>query len=104
VFIGNKLCDQFISTRKGKSPWSLKALVRRVSEIEHYDIFSSRIFAVEFLEFCPWQWTAQALLTSADSTVQYMVDVMAESHYLIVKLISYWFSTCLQPWQGKEVG
>jgi len=33
-----------------------------------------------------------------------IVEVIAESHYQMLHLISCRFSTCLQQWQGKEVG
>jgi len=34
----------------------------------------------------------------------YMVEVLAKSDMLMQQLISCRFSTCLELWQGKEVG
>jgi len=43
-----ELRDQFIADGNGKPPWSTKASVRTVHEIEYDDDSSSVIFADEF--------------------------------------------------------
>jgi hypothetical protein len=55
--------DQFIAARNGKPPWSMKAFVLTVHEIEHDDVVSSGIFADEFRDTTPWEWTKQGLKT-----------------------------------------
>ena len=98
-----ELRDQFIAARNGKHPWSTKAFVRTVREIEHHDVVSSGIFADEFPEKHPREWTKQALFTLEEATEAYMVEVIAVSQCLKQQLISCRYSTCLQLWQGKEV-
>jgi len=49
------------------------------------------------------EWTKLALIKLAEATESYMVEVIAESHHYKQQLISCRFSTCLLPWQGKEV-
>jgi hypothetical protein len=55
-----------------------KVFVRTVREIEHRDVVSSRIFADEFPDKHPHEWTKQALMTSVEATQEYMVEVTAE--------------------------
>jgi len=38
-----ELRDQFIAARNGNPPWSKKAIVHTVHEIEHHDVISSGI-------------------------------------------------------------
>ena len=80
VGVRRVLCDQFIATRNGKLPWSTKEFVRTVCEIEHHDVGSSRIFADEFHDKHPQEWTEQALITIEEATEAYRVDVIAASH------------------------
>jgi len=56
------------------------AFVRTVSEMEHHDVVSSGIFADEFPDNHPREWTKQALITSEEATEMYMVEVTAEFH------------------------
>jgi hypothetical protein len=72
------LCNEFIPARNGKPPRSTKAIVRTVREIEHLDVVSSGIFADEFSDKRPCEWTKQALITLEKATQTYMVDVTAE--------------------------
>jgi len=74
------LRDQFIASRNGKSPWSTKASLRTVLEIEHHDVVSSGIFADEFDDTGPREWTKQALKTLEEATESYMVEVIPGSH------------------------
>jgi hypothetical protein len=46
--VGRELRKEFITPHNGKPPWSIKAFVRTLSEIEHHDVVSSGIFADEF--------------------------------------------------------
>jgi len=75
-----ELCDQFIAARNGKPPWLTKAFVRTVHGIEHHDVVSSGIFAEQFSDKNPWEWTEQAWTMLQDATESYMVEVIAESN------------------------
>jgi hypothetical protein len=54
--------------------------VRTVCEINHHDVVSSGIFADEFPDKRPREWTKQALITLEEATEAYMVEVTAEFH------------------------
>ena len=58
----------------------MKAFFRTVREIEHHDVVSSGIFADEFPDKRPREWTKQALITLEDATEAYMVEVTAQLH------------------------
>jgi len=70
---------QFIATRNGKPSWSTKASVRTVRKIEHHDEVSAGIFAHEFSDKNPQEWTREGVTTLQDATKAYMVEVIAES-------------------------
>jgi hypothetical protein len=72
--------NEFIAARNGKPPWSTKAFVCTVRKIEHHDVVSSGIFADEFPDQHPWEWTKQALIILEEATEAYMVEVTAEFH------------------------
>ena len=72
--------NEFIAAGNGKSPWSTNAFVRIAYKIEHHDIVSSGIFADEFPDKRPHEWTKQALITLEGATEAYMVEVTAEFH------------------------
>ena len=74
------LREQCIAARNEKPPWSTKAIVRTVRETENHDVVSAGIFAEEFIDKNPREWTKQALTTLEDATEAYMVEVMAESN------------------------
>jgi len=57
----------------------MKAFIRTVCEIEHHDVISSGIFADEFGDKGPREWTKQALKTLEEATESYMVEVIAEA-------------------------
>jgi len=78
--VGRELRDQFIAARNGKPPWSSKAFVRTVREIDHYDVVNSGLFADEFGDKWPRKWKEQASKTIEESTELYMVEVTADSH------------------------
>jgi hypothetical protein len=80
--VRRKLRDQFIAAHNGKPPWSTKAFVCTVREIEHHDVVSSGIFADEFPDKHPHQWTKHALITLEEATEAYMVEVIAVFHCL----------------------
>jgi len=69
-----------IAAHNGKPRWSTKAFVRTVREIEHHDVVSSKIFADEFPEKHPREWTKQPLNTLEEATAAYMAEVTAEFH------------------------
>jgi hypothetical protein len=101
--VRRELRDQFIAAHNRKHPWSTKAFVHKLCETEYHDFVSSGIFAHEFPEKHPREWTKQALITLEEATEAYMVVVIAASQCLQQQLISCRYSTCLQLWQGKEV-
>jgi hypothetical protein len=80
VGVRKELRNEFIGAHNGKPPWSTKAFVRTVREIEHHNVVSSGIFQDEFPDKRPRKWTKQALITSEDATEAYMVVVTAEFH------------------------
>ena len=102
--IRRELRDQYLAACNGKPPWSTKALVCTVREIEHHDVISSGIFADEFGDKRPREWMKNAVNTSEEATEAYIVEVIADSHFQKQPLISCRFSTCLLLWRGKEVG
>jgi len=77
--VRRELRDQFIAARNGKPPWSSKALIRTVREIEHHDVIITGIFADEFCDKGPREWTKQALKTLEEATESYIVEVIAKA-------------------------
>ena len=59
---------------------STKAFGRTVREIKYHDVGSLGIFADEFSDKNPREWTKQALTIFQDATEAYMVEVLAESN------------------------
>jgi hypothetical protein len=51
-----------------------------VRETEHHDVVSSGIFADEFPDKRPREWTKQALITLEEAMEAYMVEVTAYFH------------------------
>jgi hypothetical protein len=80
VGVRSELHNEFITARNGKPPWSTKAYVCTVREIEHHDVVSSGISADEFPDKRPCEWTKQAVITLEEATEAYMVEVTAEFH------------------------
>jgi len=72
--------NEFIAARNGTPPWSTKEFVRTVLKIKHHDIVSSGIFADEYADKHPREWTKQALITLEEATEAYMVELTAEFH------------------------
>jgi len=79
--MSKELRDQFISAHNGKPPWSNKAFLCTVREIEHHEVVRLGIFTNEFHDKCPREWTKHASITLEEATEAYMVEVIAESHY-----------------------
>jgi hypothetical protein len=69
-----------MAARNGKPRRSRSAFVCTVGEIEHHDVVSCRIFADEFPDKHPWEWTKLALITLEEASKAYMVEVTAEFH------------------------
>jgi len=80
VSVERELRNEFIAALNRKPPWSTKAFVRTVRDIEHHDVVSSGILADEFPDKHPREWTKQALITLEEATEAYMVEVTAEFH------------------------
>jgi hypothetical protein len=74
------LHNEFITTRRGKPPWSTNTFVHTVCHIEHHDVVNSGIFVDEFPHKRLREWTKQALITVEEATEAYMVEVTAEFH------------------------
>jgi len=68
-----ELRDQFLASHNRKPPWSTKAFVRTVRDIEHHDVVSSGTFADECSDKNPQMWTKQASTTLVDATEAYML-------------------------------
>ena len=79
--IVRELRDQYIAAGNRKPPWSEKAFVPIVREIEHHDVVSSGIFPDEFHDKCPRAWMKKALNTLEEPMEAYMVEVIADSHF-----------------------
>ena len=69
-----------MAARNRKHPWSTKAFVRTVREIEHHDVVSSGIFTDEFPDKRPHEWMKHTLITLEEATEAYMVEVTAAFH------------------------
>ena len=67
-----------------------------VCEIELHDVVHGVIFADEFIDTPPREWTKLSLITLEDAMEGYMVDLIAKSDMQMLQLISCRFSTCLQ--------
>lgn len=72
-----ELREQFNQSRKGCPPWSTKAFVRTVREIEHHDVVNSGVFANEFADKRPREWTRSSLKALEEATEEYMIEVMS---------------------------
>jgi hypothetical protein len=59
----------------------MKAFIGTVREIEHHNVVSSGIFAEEFRDKGPREWTRQALTTREEATESYMVEATAEASF-----------------------
>jgi hypothetical protein len=79
--VHRELCDQFIASCNGKHPWLTKAIVCKVREIEHHDVVSSEVFANEFCDKCPQEWTKQALQTLEEAMKSHMVEIIPRCHF-----------------------
>ena len=102
--VRRQLRNELIAARNRKLPWSPKAFVRTVREMEHHDVVSAGIFAHKFPDRHPREWTKQELITLEEVTEVYMLEVTAECHCTKQQPMTYRFSTCLQLWQGKKFG
>jgi hypothetical protein len=71
-----------IAARIAKHPWTTKAFVRTVREIEPQDVVSSGMFADEFPDKHPREWMKQAFITLEKATEAYMVEIIATSQCL----------------------
>jgi len=80
VGVRRELSNEHIAAHNGKPPFSTKAFVRTLRGIEHHDVASSGIFADEFADQHPREWTKQALVTLEEATEADMVEVTAEFH------------------------
>jgi len=72
--------NEFIAAHNVQPPWSTKAFVRIVRKIEHHNVVSSGIFADEFPDKRPREWTKQTFITLEEAMEAYMVEVTAKFH------------------------
>jgi hypothetical protein len=70
-----ELRDQYQKQTVGAMPWSTKAFVRTVREIEHHDVVNSGIFADEFADKRPRLWTRSAFKVLEEVSETYMIEV-----------------------------
>ena len=49
--------------------------------MEHHDVIRAGVFADEFRDKRPWEWTMQALKTLEKATESYMVEVIAAASF-----------------------
>ena len=78
--VSGKLRNKFIAARNRKPPWSTTAFVHTFHEIKRHDVLSSGIFAYQFPDKRPREWTKQNLIMVEEATAGYMVEVTAEFH------------------------
>jgi hypothetical protein len=79
--VHRELHDQFIAACNGKPPWWTKAFIRTVRDIKPHEVVSDEIFADEFRDKGPREWTKQALKTIPEVTESYTVEVIAEPSF-----------------------
>jgi hypothetical protein len=79
--VRREICDQCIAADNGKPSWSMKAFIRTVRKIKHHDVVSPGVFAFEFRDKCPQEWTIQSLKTLEEATESDMVDVIGEASF-----------------------
>jgi len=72
-----ELLNEFIAARNGKSPWSTTAFFPTVRKIKHHNVVSYEIFADEFPDKHPREWTKLALITLEEVMELYMLEVIA---------------------------
>jgi len=99
----SKLCDQCVIARNAKPPWSAKAIVPNVHNIERHDVVSSGISADEFRDKCPQEWTKQTFEIFGKSTESYTIEVIAAYHFKKQELMSCRLLTGQLVWRGRVV-
>jgi len=98
-----QLRDQCIAGHDGKPPWSTKAAICTVRQIQRHDVISAGIFTDEFPDMHPREGMKQAVFTWEGAMEVYVVEVIAVSHCLKQQRISCRYSTCPLRWHGKKV-
>jgi hypothetical protein len=78
--VRRELGDQFKVSCTGKSPWSTKAFVLTVRQIEHHDVVSSGIVIDQSRDTRPREWIKQALQSVEEAMESYMFQVIPGSH------------------------
>jgi hypothetical protein len=78
--------EQFKQSCKGNPPWTTKTFIRTVCEIEHHDVVCSGVFANEFSDKPPQEWTRGALYTLEEATEEYMIEVFTITHRLLLNM------------------
>jgi hypothetical protein len=85
-----ELQEQFKQSRKGYPPWSTKAFVRTVCEIEHHDIVFSGVLADEFSDERSPEWIRGASHAVEEATEEYMIEVLTITHPLLSNMTTDW--------------
>jgi hypothetical protein len=73
--------------RNDKPAWSTQPFVRTVHNIEHCDVVNCGIFAHQFPDTRPWEWTKQVVKTLEEDMESYIVEVIAEYSFLQQQLM-----------------
>jgi len=81
VHICREVHDQLIAAHNRYHASSTNIVVCTVCEIKRYDDVSSGIFANEFHEKRPREWTNNDPVSLEEATEVYMVQVLAEFHF-----------------------
>jgi hypothetical protein len=85
-----ELQEQFQQSCKGNSSLSTRAFVRTVYEIEHHDIVCSVVFAIEFSDKRPCEWSNIALFALEAAIEEYMIEVFIITHPLLLNISTDW--------------
>jgi hypothetical protein len=71
--VRRELPHQFVAAHNTKPPWSTKAFVRTVREIEHHNVACSVIFGNAFPYKHPREWTTQPVIPLGEASKEYVV-------------------------------
>ena len=75
-----KLREEYHASKAGKAPWSTKAFMRTVREIEHHKVVCAGIFADMFKDKIPMDWTHQVMKMLEEAAELYIIDVSTPPH------------------------
>ena len=79
-----ELREQYHASRDCQAPWSKKAFIRTIREIEHHDVVCSGIFADSFPDKLPLGWSKGAVTAIEEAAELYMIEVITIHRFCIV--------------------